>query len=125
MKKVIHTDLAPAAIGPYSQAIQYGNLVFVSGQIGFDPQTMTIASDFAMEVKQVFLNLKAVVEASHHTLTDIVKLTIYLTDMADFPVVNAEMEACFVAPYPARATIAVKALPRGARVEVEAVVGSG
>ncbi len=125
-KKVIHTALAPEAIGPYSQAIKVAQTVYLSGQIPLIANTMELISGGVKEqAEQVFENLKAVAEASGGALSDIVKLTIYLTDMGDFPIVNAVMAGYFSLPYPARATIGVAALPKNCCVEVDAVMVLG
>ncbi|HEY5720650.1 MAG TPA: RidA family protein, partial [Gammaproteobacteria bacterium] len=117
------TDLAPAAIGAYSQAVRSGNTVYLSGQIPLDPSTMSVVDgDASDQVRRVFDNLAAVAAASGGTLADIVKLTVYLTDMADFPLVNSVMAEYFDPPYPARAAIGVAALPRSVKVEVEGVL---
>lgn len=122
-KKPIHSDNAPAAIGTYSQAIQSGNLVFMSGQIPLVPATMEIVDgDFAARARQVFDNLKAVTEAAGGTLDQIVKVTIFLTDLSDFATVNAVMESYFNKPYPARAAVGVASLPKGVDVEAEAIL---
>lgn len=122
-KKVIHSDDAPGAIGSYSQAIQSGNFVFLSGQIPLDPATMEIvAGDFEARARRVFENLKAVAEAAGGTLDQIVKLNIYLTDMDNFATVNAVMAEYFNEPYPARAALGVKSLPKGVDVEAEAIL---
>jgi reactive intermediate/imine deaminase len=122
-KRIIATPSAPAAIGPYAQAVAVDNLVFLSGQIPLDPQTMVIVEgDIAAQARQVFDNLAAVAAAAGGTLADIVKLTIYLTDLEDFQIVNAVMAAVFAAPYPARATLGVAALPRNAGIEVDAIM---
>ena len=122
-KKPIHSDNAPAAIGTYSQAIQSGNLVFMSGQIPLVPATMEIADgDFATRARQVFENLKAVAEAAGGTLDQIVKVPIFLTDLNDFATVNAVMESYFSKPYPARAAVGVASLPKGVDVEAEAIL---
>lgn len=123
MKKAIHTKNAPSAIGPYSQAIDLGNLVYLSGQIGLDPHTMTLVSGgVAAEATQVFKNMQAVMEAVGLTVNHTVKLTIFLTDLADFALVNDLMTQIFTEPYPARSTVQVAALPKGALVEVEAIL---
>ena len=125
-KKVIHTALAPEAIGPYSQAIKVAQTVYLSGQIPLIANTMELISGGVKEqAEQVFENLKAVAEASGGALSDIVKLTIYLTEMGDFPIVNAVMADYFSLPYPARATIGVAALPKNCCVEVDAVMVLG
>ncbi|APE30830.1 reactive intermediate/imine deaminase [Halomonas aestuarii] len=122
-KAVINTDQAPSAIGPYSQAIKAGNTVYISGQIPLDPASMEIVSDdFEAQARQVFSNLKAVCEEAAGTLQDVVKLNLYLVDLEHFAVVNKVMEEVFQAPYPARAAVGVKALPKGAQVEAEAVM---
>lgn len=119
----VHSDSAPAAIGPYSQAIKAGSLVFLSGQIPLDPKSMEIVSDdVAAQTHQVFKNLIAVADAAGGSLSNAAKLTIYLTDLGDFAVVNEIMAGYFSEPYPARATIQVSALPKGARVEIDAVL---
>ena len=123
-KKIIHTDQAPAAIGTYSQAVGQGDLVFLSGQIPLVPETMEmVAGGVEQQIHQVFKNLSAVCAAAGGTLNDILKLTIYLADMGDFPQVNAIMERYFNEPYPARAAVGVAALPRGALVEMDAILG--
>jgi len=119
----IFTDQAPRAIGPYSQAVRAGNTVYLSGQIPLDPKSgELVAGDFALETRRVFENLKAVAEAAGDGFKDVVKVTIYLTDLANFPKVNEVMAGYFQEPYPARVTIGVAALPRGARVEIEATM---
>lgn len=123
MKQVIYSEHAPKAIGPYSQAIQVGNIVYLSGQIPLDPKTMEIVSnDFKIQAKQVFENLRAVCHAAGADLNAIAKLTIYLTDLANFATLNEIMTPFFNAPYPARATIQVSALPKAAQIEIEAVL---
>ncbi|MCG7599695.1 RidA family protein [Halomonas sp. McH1-25] len=125
-KAVIHTDKAPAAIGPYSQAIKAGNTIYLSGQIPLDPQTMELVEgDIAVQARQVFTNLRAVCEEASGSLQDIVKLNLYLTDLDDFATVNQIMEEFFQAPYPARAAVGVKALPKGSQFEAEAVMVLG
>ncbi|MDX1466880.1 RidA family protein [Halomonas denitrificans] len=125
-KAVINTDQAPAAIGPYSQAIKAGNTVYISGQIPLDPTSMEIVSDdFEAQARQVFTNLKAVCEEAAGTLQDVVKVNLYLVDLGQFAVVNQVMEEFFKAPFPARAAVGVKALPKGALVEAEAVMVIG
>ena len=125
MKKIIATPDAPAAIGPYSQAVQSGNTVYLSGQIGLDPATMQMAEGIDAQAARVFENLKAVAAAAGGSLADAVKLNIYLTDLADFARVNEVMAQHCSQPYPARATVQVAALPRGARVEIDAVLVLG
>ena len=122
-KKAIHSDNAPAAIGSYSQAIQSGNFVFLSGQIPLDPATMEIVDgDFEARARRVFLNLQSVAEAAGGTLDQIVKLNVYLTDLDNFAGVNAVMAEFFEEPYPARAAVGVKSLPKGVDVEAEAIL---
>ena len=124
MNKIpIHSDGAPGAIGTYSQAIQSGNLVFLSGQIPLDPSTMEfVDGDFEARARRVFENLKAVTEAAGGSLDQIVKLTIYLTDLDNFATVNSVMADFFAEPYPARAALGVASLPKGADVEAEAIL---
>lgn len=125
-KAVINTDNAPAAIGPYSQAIKSGNTVYLSGQIPLDPATMELVSDeFEAQARQVFTNLAAVCQEAAGSLQDIVKLNLYLVDLDNFAVVNKVMEEFFSAPFPARAAVGVKQLPKGSQVEAEAVMVIG
>ncbi|GAA0558787.1 RidA family protein [Halomonas salifodinae] len=125
-KAVINTDKAPAAIGPYSQAIKAGNTVYMSGQIPLDPATMELVSDdFEAQARQVFTNLKAVCEEAAGSLGEIVKINLYLVDLDNFAIVNKVMEEFFGAPFPARAAVGVKALPKGSQVEAEAVMVIG
>ncbi len=122
-KTIIHSDDAPAAIGTYSQAVQTGNLVFLSGQIPLDPATMEVVDgDFEARARRVFENLKAVAEAAGADLDKVVKLTIYLTDLENFATVNSVMSEYFQEPYPARAALGVASLPKGVDVEAEAIV---
>jgi len=123
---VVHSDRAPAAIGPYSQAVRVGDLVFLSGQIPLDPATMELVggADVAAQARQVFANLAAVAEAAGGSLGHLVKLNVYLTDLGNFQLVNEVMTEVFQEPYPARAALGVSALPRGAAVEVEAVMAA-
>ena len=125
MKRIIATADAPAAIGPYSQAVRSGNTVYLSGQIGLDPVTMQMAEGIDAQTARVFDNLKAVAAAAGGALADPVKVNIYLTDLANFARVNDAMASHFSQPYPARATVQVAALPRGALVEVDAVLVLG
>jgi len=124
-RKIIATTNAPAAIGPYSQAVQSGNTVYLSGQIGLDPATMQMAEGIDAQIARVFDNLKAVAAAAGGSLADAVKVNIYLTDLAHFARVNDAMAQAFSQPYPARATVQVAALPRGALVEIDAVLVLG
>ena len=122
-RAVIKTDKAPAAIGSYSQAVKVDNTVYMSGQIPLVPETMELISDdFAEQARQVFKNLSAVCEAANGTLNDIVKLNLYLTDLSNFATVNAVMEELFTKPFPARAAVGVKELPKGAQFEAEATM---
>ena len=121
-RKIIHTDNAPKAIGAYSQAVRAGNTVYMSGQIGLDPQTMQMVDGIDAQIKRVFDNLKAVAEAAGGTLNDVVRFTVYLTDLKHFAKVNEAMAAYLTEPYPARAAIGVASLPRDALVEVDAVM---
>ena len=119
----IFTDKAPRAIGPYSQAVRAGNTVYFSGQIPLDPKSGELVSgDFALETRRVFDNLRAVAEAAGGSFQDVVRVTIYLTDLGNFPKVNEVMAEYFQEPYPARVTIGAASLPRGARVEIDAVM---
>jgi len=121
-KQIIATKDAPAAIGPYSQAVRVGDLVYMSGQIGLDPTTGMLVEGIEGQAHQVFLNMRAVAEACGATLDGLVKLTVFVVDIGDFAKVNEIMQGYFKAPYPARSTIEVAGLPRGARVEVEGVL---
>ncbi|AOV18230.1 reactive intermediate/imine deaminase [Acidihalobacter aeolianus] len=125
-KEVIFTDEAPKAIGTYSQAVRAGDTVYLSGQIPLDPATMELAgADIETQIRQVFANLAAVARAAGGSLADVVKLNIYLTDLAHFPIVNQLMAEYFSEPYPARAAVGVAALPRDVGVEMEAVMVLG
>ncbi len=128
-KDVIHSPDAPAAIGPYSQAIRAGNTVYLSGQIGLDPKTGTMVAGLEAQAHQVFRNLRAIAIAAGGGLDDVVKLSVLVVDLGDFVKVNEIMATYFKQPYPARATYQVSALPRGGLIEVEAIVvlpgGSG
>jgi reactive intermediate/imine deaminase len=122
-KKIISTDKAPAAIGTYSQAVQVGDTVYLSGQIPLDPVTMTLVdTDMSAQIHQVFKNLTAVCVAAGGSLNDIVKLNIFLTDLGHFALVNEIMAEYFEQPYPARAAIGVAQLPKGAAVEMDGIV---
>lgn len=125
-KEPLHSDDAPAAIGTYSQAIRSGEFVFLSGQIPLDPATMEVVEgDFEARARRVFDNLRAVAEASGGSLNDVVKLTVYLTDLNNFVTVNTVMEDYFDQPYPARAAVGVASLPKGVDVEADAILGPG
>lgn len=122
-KTPIQTDRAPAAIGTYSQAVESGGLVFLSGQIPLDPASMELAAGgMRAQIVRVFDNLKAVAAAAGCVLDDCLKLTVYLTDLAHFPLVNEVMAEYFSEPYPARAAVGVAALPKGAAVEMDAIL---
>lgn len=122
-KKIIHTDKAPQAIGTYSQAVNHQGTVYVSGQIPLDPDSMEMVSGgIEAQIQQVFENLSAICTAAGGSLDSIVKLNVFLTDMGDFPQVNAIMEQYFTTPFPARAAIGVAALPKDARVEMDAIL---
>jgi reactive intermediate/imine deaminase len=123
-RKIISTTAAPAAIGTYSQAVQVGDTVYLSGQIGLDPATMTLVEGIDAQIVRVFDNLRAVAEAAGATLNQVVKINIYLTDLANFAKVNETMARYFDQPYPARAAVGVLSLPRGAFVEADAVLVS-
>lgn len=121
-KAMISTPHAPSAIGTYSQAVRCGDTIYLSGQIGLDPETMQLVEGIDAQVKRVFDNLKAVAEAAGGSLDDAAKLTIYLTDLGHFAKVNEIMAAYFRQPFPARAAIGVASLPRGALVEADAIL---
>ncbi|MEW5942239.1 MAG: RidA family protein [Pseudomonadota bacterium] len=121
-RQIISTPNAPAAIGTYSQAVKAGDTVYLSGQIGLDPVTMQMVEGIDAQVRRVFDNLKAVAAAAGGSLADVVKLNIFLTDLSHFALVNEIMAAYFSQPYPARAAVGVAALPRGALVEMDAVL---
>ena len=124
MKKVISTTKAPSAIGPYSQAIQMGNLVYTSGQIPIDPATgVFVEGGIKEQTRQSLLNVKAILEEAGLTMGDVVKTTVFMNDMNDFPDMNAVYAEFFTEPYPARSAVAVKTLPKGALVEIEVVAG--
>ena len=121
-REIVATPAAPAAIGPYSQAVRAGDTVYLSGQIPLDPATMQLVEGFEPQVERVFDNLEAVCRAAGGSFRDVVRVTIYLTDLATFPAVNGVMARRFAEPYPARVTIGVASLPRGAAVEIDAVM---
>jgi 2-iminobutanoate/2-iminopropanoate deaminase len=122
MKQSIVTKNAPAAIGPYSQAIKTGNIVFLSGQLGIDPETGTFVQGFVVEqTEQVFKNIKAVLAEANLKLNNVVKTTVFLSDMADFAAMNEVYAKHFEEPYPARSAVAVKTLPKNALVEIEVI----
>ena len=122
-RSIIHTEHAPKAIGTYSQAVRAGNTVYVSGQIPLDPASgQLVSGDIEAEVRRVFDNLAAIATAAGGSLANVVKLTVFLTDLGHFAKVNEIMATCFHEPYPARAAVGVAALPRGARVEMECIL---
>lgn len=125
-KQIIHTEAAPAAVGPYSQAVRIAagsDLVFLSGQIGLEPSTGELVSEnFEAQVRQAFANLEAVVQAAGGSLGNIVKLTLFLTDLGKFAAANAIMAECIPQPFPARSTVGVSSLPKSAQFEVEAII---
>ena len=122
-REPIQSAAAPAAIGPYSQATRAGDMVFLSGQIPLDPNSgLLVAGDISEQARQAFANLRAVCQAAGGSFDDIVRVGLYLTDLSEFAAVNAVMQDVFTAPYPARSTIEVSALPRGAKFEVDAIM---
>ena len=121
-RSIVSTSNAPAAIGTYSQAVRADNTLYLSGQIGLDPATGRLIEGIDNQIHRVFANLKAVAEAAGASLADVVKLTVYLTDLANFARVNEAMAKYFVEPYPARAVVGVASLPRGALVEADAII---
>lgn len=122
-RKIIHTEQAPAAIGPYSQAVRVGDTVYLSGQIPLDPASgLLVEGDIATQARRAFDNLRAVCEAAGGSLEQVVRLGLYLTDLGEFAAVNAVMGEYFTAPFPARSTVEVAGLPRGAGFEVDAVL---
>jgi reactive intermediate/imine deaminase len=121
-KQIIHTNGAPQAIGTYSQAVKVGSTVYLSGQIGLNPESMEMVEGIEAQIHRVFKNLKAVAEASGGSLADVVKLNVFLTDLSHFALVNSIMAEYFTAPYPARAAVGVASLPRGALVEADGVI---
>ncbi len=121
-RTIVSTTQAPTAIGTYSQAVRVGSMVYLSGQIGLDPQSMQLVDGIDAQIVRVFDNLQAVASAAGGTLADVVKLTVYLTDLANFAKVNEVMSQYFALPFPARAAIGAAALPRGALVEADAIM---
>ncbi|WP_297956331.1 RidA family protein [uncultured Desulfobulbus sp.] len=122
-RSAVHTDQAPAAIGPYSQAVHFGHLLFVSGTLPVDPRTgQLVGGDIEAQSRQVFRNLAAIAEAAGGQLADAVKVTVFLTDLGDFQRVNGVYREWFGEPFPARSTVQVAALPLGAPLEVEAII---
>ncbi|OBX76351.1 reactive intermediate/imine deaminase [Moraxella atlantae] len=121
-REIIQTDNAPAAVGTYSQAVKVGQTVYVSGQIGLDPKTMQLAQGFEAQARQVLDNIAAICQAAGGSLADVVKFNVSLTDLADFDALNKLFVERLIAPYPARAAVQVAALPKGAVVEIEAIL---
>ena len=121
-RQTIQTDKAPAAVGTYSQAVKVGNTVYISGQLGFDPETMELKSGFEAQAKQVFENIKAICAAAGGTINDVVKFNVSLTDLNDFAALNEVFIANLSEPYPARAAVQVAALPKGGVVEIESIM---
>jgi len=121
-RSIIHTDAAPKAIGTYSQAVRCGATVYLAGQIGLDPATTEMFAGIGPQIDRVFRNLQAVARAAGGDLKDVVKLTVYLTDLGHFALVNETMARYFAPPYPARAAVGVASLPRGALVEIDAIM---
>ena len=121
-RDIIHTDNAPAAVGTYSQAVKVDKTVYISGQIGLDPNTMTLADGFVNQANQVMSNIDAICQAAGGSLANVVKFNVSLTDLADFTALNEIFVARLTAPYPARAAVQVAALPKGAVVEIEAIL---
>lgn len=125
-REPIQSSAAPAAIGPYSQATRVGDMVFLSGQIPLDPNSgLIVEGDITEQARQAFANLRAVCQAAGGSFDDIVRVGLYLTDLSEFAAINAVMQDVFSAPYPARSTIEVSALPRGAKFEVDAIMVLG
>lgn len=123
MRQPIHSDLAPAAIGPYSQGVRAGNTVYLSGQTPLDPATgVLVEGDITVQARRALDNLKAVCEAAGGSFDDVVRLGLYLTDLGNFAAVNGVMAEYFSAPYPARSTIEVSGLPKGAAFEIDAIM---
>ena len=121
-RQIIQTDSAPKAIGTYSQAVRCGATVYLAGQIGLDPVTMEMVAGVGPQIHRVFQNLRAVARAAGGELKDVVKLTVYLTDLGNFALVNEVMATYFSPPYPARAAVGVASLPRAAQVEIDAIM---
>jgi reactive intermediate/imine deaminase len=121
-RQIIHTDAAPKAIGTYSQAVRCGATVYLAGQIGLDPESMEMVAGVGPQIHRVFQNLQAVAKAAGGELKDAVKLTVYLTDLGNFALVNEIMAGYFAAPYPARAAVGVASMPRAALVEIDAIL---
>ncbi len=121
-RQTIQTDKAPAAVGTYSQAVKVGNTVYISGQLGFDPDTMALKEGFEAQAKQVFENIKAICTAAGGTINDVVKFNVSLTDLNDFAALNEVFIANLTEPYPARAAVQVAALPKGGVVEIESIM---
>lgn len=121
-KQIIHTDDAPAAVGTYSQAVKVGDTVYISGQLGLDPKTMTLKEGFKAQAEQAMDNLQAIAKAAGGSLSDVVKFNVSLIDLSDFATLNEVFDDCLSEPYPARAAVQVAALPKGGVVEIEAIL---
>lgn len=121
-KQIIHTDDAPAAVGTYSQAVKVGDTVYISGQLGLDPKTMTLKEGFKVQAEQAMDNLQAIAKAAGGSLSDVVKFNVSLTDLSDFATLNEVFNARLSEPYPARAAVQVAALPKDGVVEIEAIL---
>ncbi len=122
MKEVIKTDKAPAAVGPYSQAVRVGNTLYAAGQVALDPATgKVVEGDVSAQATQCLKNVQAVLDAAGYAITDVVKVTVFITNMADFPLVNEEYKKVFKEPYPARSCVGVASLPLGVQVEIEVI----
>ncbi len=122
MKEVIKTDKAPAAVGPYSQAVRIGNTLYAAGQVALDPATgKVVEGDVSAQATQCLKNVQAVLEAADFAITDVVKTTVFITNMSDFPLVNEEYKKVFKEPYPARSCVGVASLPLGVQVEIEVI----
>lgn len=122
-KKIINTEKAPAAVGTYSQGVEYNGVLYFSGQIGLDPQTMTMKDDFKGQMDQILKNIDALLNDQNLDRTNIIKTSIFVTDLGNFGIVNEAYESYFQAPYPARSCVEVPALPKGALVEIEVIAG--
>ncbi len=122
IKKIIHSENAPQAIGTYSQAVRINNTVYLSGQIGLDPKTMKLETGIEAQIHRVFSNLRSVSEAAGGSLANVVKINVFLTDLSNFSIVNAIMAEYFSEPYPARAAVGVASLPREAMVEADGIL---
>jgi len=122
-KKIVHSEKAPKAVGTYSQGVKFGDVCYFSGMLGLDPQTGTLATTFDGQLSQILKNIDGLLESQGLKRSDIIKSTIFMTDLADFPKVNKAYEEFFATPYPARSCVQVSALPRGAVIEIEVIAG--